>query len=507
MSSRMRGKRPEGRVGSHEMLAAAAGFGFFKSAQIMAYTTAMSSGSESFMLLSDIDFNIVSSFFIIGLNFAIAIAAYRKQMQHPRMPIVAPTLCFIATNLLSFSGLLDTMQPIPRLALICLMYAVGSVPLILAWMGTFADMESTVSPKAIALGMLVGAIFPLALSRSCAEVNLAAITCLAIVSMLLFRMLNRQKPADALGSLSNSDDPSTSAAPPASVPDYARSLASISNGLVCLLVLGCAMNAVSGFMLVGGIDFEGSASTSNLGMLIAQVVFCLVVHFAPRLPHVSIVYRILFPVFTGLLILWPFLGQEYLPFLSVALVMGHKFVSCAVMCLIVNEGARARLNPYTFMGIAIVLIRLSVLLGMQLGSLLGTKGHFDLPLAAVLVAALAIWILSFALLPTTRFAKENDLIESARSLKNAPRTDTPFDNAPNLDFEQIAERQGLTNREREILSYLARGRSATYIGKELYLSPNTVRGHTKNIYAKLSVHSKQELIDLVEQKHPPAPLQ
>lgn len=250
MSSRMRGKRPEGRVGSHEMLAAAAGFGFFKSAQIMAYTTAMSSGSESFMLLSDIDFNIVSSFFIIGLNFAIAIAAYRKQMQHPRMPIVAPTLCFIATNLLSFSGLLDTMQPIPRLALICLMYAVGSVPLILAWMGTFADMESTVSPKAIALGMLVGTIFPLALSRSCAEVNLAAITCLAIVSMLLFRMLNRQKPADALGSLSNSDDPSTSAAPPASVPDYARSLASISDGLVCLLVLGCAMNAVSGFMLV-----------------------------------------------------------------------------------------------------------------------------------------------------------------------------------------------------------------------------------------------------------------
>ncbi|MFR7737419.1 MAG: helix-turn-helix transcriptional regulator, partial [Eggerthella lenta] len=27
-------------------------------------------------------------------------------------------------------------------------------------------------------------------------------------------------------------------------------------------------------------------------------------------------------------------------------------------------------------------------------------------------------------------------------------------------------------------------------------SPNTVRGHTKNIYTKLGVHSKQEIIDL-----------
>ena len=54
----------------------------------------------------------------------------------------------------------------------------------------------------------------------------------------------------------------------------------------------------------------------------------------------------------------------------------------------------------------------------------------------------------------------------------------------------------LTDRESEILLLLARGRSSTYIGEALYLSPNTVRGHIKNIYAKLGVHSKQEIIDL-----------
>lgn len=43
---------------------------------------------------------------------------------------------------------------------------------------------------------------------------------------------------------------------------------------------------------------------------------------------------------------------------------------------------------------------------------------------------------------------------------------------------------------------LARGRSAAFIADELVCSPATVRTHMKNIYAKLGVHSKQELIDL-----------
>ena len=46
--------------------------------------------------------------------------------------------------------------------------------------------------------------------------------------------------------------------------------------------------------------------------------------------------------------------------------------------------------------------------------------------------------------------------------------------------------------------YLARGRSQAYIRDALFLSKNTVATHTRRLYAKLGVHSKQELIDLVE---------
>ena len=62
----------------------------------------------------------------------------------------------------------------------------------------------------------------------------------------------------------------------------------------------------------------------------------------------------------------------------------------------------------------------------------------------------------------------------------------------------IARCYQLTNRETEVLGYVARGRSAAYIRDELHISLNTANAHIKHIYQKTDVHSKQELIDLVE---------
>jgi DNA-binding CsgD family transcriptional regulator len=56
----------------------------------------------------------------------------------------------------------------------------------------------------------------------------------------------------------------------------------------------------------------------------------------------------------------------------------------------------------------------------------------------------------------------------------------------------------LSTREQSILELLALGRGSENIAKRLTISLNTVRTHTHNIYNKLSVHSRQELIELIE---------
>ena len=62
----------------------------------------------------------------------------------------------------------------------------------------------------------------------------------------------------------------------------------------------------------------------------------------------------------------------------------------------------------------------------------------------------------------------------------------------------IAGQYGLTPRELEVFQMLARGRDRTYIQEQLVVSRNTVKTHVKHIYAKLDIHSHQDLIDLVE---------
>jgi two-component system response regulator NreC len=62
----------------------------------------------------------------------------------------------------------------------------------------------------------------------------------------------------------------------------------------------------------------------------------------------------------------------------------------------------------------------------------------------------------------------------------------PAADRPNLD--------GLTEREREVLGYLAEGTSNEEIAASLVISPKTVERHRENIMRKLNLHSRAELV-------------
>lgn len=64
--------------------------------------------------------------------------------------------------------------------------------------------------------------------------------------------------------------------------------------------------------------------------------------------------------------------------------------------------------------------------------------------------------------------------------------------------EQLIAAYGLTEREGEIMTLFAKGRNLPYIQEMLFLSKSTVSTHRQHIYAKLDIHSQQELIDRVQ---------
>lgn len=63
---------------------------------------------------------------------------------------------------------------------------------------------------------------------------------------------------------------------------------------------------------------------------------------------------------------------------------------------------------------------------------------------------------------------------------------------------RVRERYRLSAREAEVMELLARGHSVARIAEMLVVSENTIRTHSKRIYAKLDIHKKQELVDLIE---------
>ena len=76
--------------------------------------------------------------------------------------------------------------------------------------------------------------------------------------------------------------------------------------------------------------------------------------------------------------------------------------------------------------------------------------------------------------------------------------------AKQKQLDLLAERYGLTAREREVMELVYEGYTNPEISQELYISVNTVKKHLQHTYEKLGVNSRMEVLRLVnEQNHPP----
>lgn len=106
--------------------------------------------------------------------------------------------------------------------------------------------------------------------------------------------------------------------------------------------------------------------------------------------------------------------------------------------------------------------------------------------------------------PATRPTKHRVLQAGEQAqLPNHPAAAQPEQPQANPD-QQVRDwlrtEHGLTAREIDVALLIAHGRSKTFIANELFISENTVRTHSKNVYAKLGIHSREELISLFENR-------
>ena len=77
----------------------------------------------------------------------------------------------------------------------------------------------------------------------------------------------------------------------------------------------------------------------------------------------------------------------------------------------------------------------------------------------------------------------------ARQLLHRFKKDSPTPSSP-----AVVDDGGLSEREREVLLFIAKGFTVGEIANMLHLSAHTVATHVKHIYRKLAVHSRTEAV-------------
>ena len=168
--------------------------------------------------------------------------------------------------------------------------------------------------------------------------------------------------------------------------------------------------------------------------------------------------------------------------------VGTSLLVMLLWLLLTDVAHHSDLHPYVVFGIGWSLYVGSNFLGPAAMSLLGLTAMTPL-LGLALVYALGM---------TMVFCLETSGTDAQRIFADMRKKVAPE------EFATIDERctllgheYGLTDREIEVMQFLAKGRSKGYIAEELVVSENTVRGHARHLYAKLDIHTKAELQDLL----------
>lgn len=103
--------------------------------------------------------------------------------------------------------------------------------------------------------------------------------------------------------------------------------------------------------------------------------------------------------------------------------------------------------------------------------------------------------------PRALDAREKPPLDSLATSRESLGSDSPegpqYRDRVSKQCALVQQNYRLSNRETEVMELLVRGNTVAHIAETLVLSENTIRTHSKRIYAKLDVHKKQELIDLV----------
>lgn len=255
---------------------------------------------------------------------------------------------------------------------------------------------------------------------------------------------------------------------------------------------------------------EAVYSTPMLFALPTTVVAALFLVYGLRVPHNSLnlgpFYRMAMPLFALAFVLIAMFGSENSSFSFVTMSAGATLVDMITWVLLIEVVRSTRFSALLVMACG----RLAIHLGMALGELAGVvmadfmTAFFVVSIVVLMVAMGYMFTdraTTFFFEPPTeseirhRMAGHVDGDADAQAAEG--EAESP---AETLDqrIDALAGTYSLTPRETEVFSLWASGYGSKAIQDKLAVSPSTVKTHLRHIYEKCDVHSRADILELLD---------
>ena len=466
----------------------ALGFGLCKTAISVAYITAMGSVSSTVGFVSELDFMFAMNAISFATALAIIALVRAGRLRPGALSQVPAVIALLVGFFLSATGVMAGLPFAATAVFYGVLCGFALTVLNAAWLEAFvAEPDAAYGVYQIVGGLIVQcvlvSVLPLLGSLAASVLSIVAVVVSACLLVRLKRMLSFAERDELL---------------PANRGDRL----SLLQAFLCLFVLVGVVGILHTTVL--GSQSESIVGDVNMWMplVAATAITALVAGLTMR--HPTAVYKGCLPAMLAILSLLPFFGEALGGLAGLVMITCYDVCGMVFLLFIVDRARTLRMSSYVLSSVYLGGSGLFLVIGLSIGGVLGAlSADYGLSLLTLL-AFVAIYPLAIVLVVALRRAHPQDASSAAAGEggEGAPSADAvpTVDDALGAGVDAVAARFELTPREREILGYLARGRSAKFIAEELVISENTAWAHIKRVYAKTGVHSKQELMSVVEQQ-------
>ncbi len=426
---------------------------------------------------------------------AVAVASLRGHSATARVLWGAGSALYLLGNVAFATLALLPIDSLPTGAVtaLALVVALGSIGTGLSWGRAFEGFEPRLSLAAVGLAGILAAALGTAVSLlpdiACAALFLAC----TVAAVILPKLCDMGLPTPA-----EPDGENRMAA--RSMAERLRSFADVAApALIGLLAFAFVIGTMRS-LVIESHPFHLASMAVDGALLVAFAAAHL------KRPFVGLAYRSLIPGLAVLLLTTTNISMALFGGSWVDMAMVYLLYTLAALLTLATLSAVAHAGefPSDFVyGIPFALFCLMSLVGLVSSEVM-TSDAIKVSTSVIT----AVYAFAMVIVPGVRnqrlagsepilgelAARQDGSASQAMSHQGAaPAAPTLADRCATL-----SRRYRLTAREAEILGYLAGGYGSGYISEALYISPNTVRTHIHNIYGKLGVNSREDVLDLVK---------